>query len=57
MDSRFIEQAIMAIEKRQARRIDGSISINKKEFEYRAYLISSVKPIIRIDIFKKEGES
>lgn len=54
MESKFIEQAIMAIEKGNVRRVDGDISINEKQFEYKAYSISGVRPLIRIDIQKKE---
>ena len=57
MDSKFIEQAIMAIEKGSVRRVDGDISVNEKEYQYKAYSISGVRPLIRIDIQKKEGES
>ena len=44
----------MAIEKGSVRRVDGDISVNEKEYEYKAYSISGVRPLIRIDIQKKE---
>ena len=54
MNSVFIERAIEAIEKGDARRVDGNIFINEKEFEYKVYSISGVRPLIRIDMQKKE---
>ncbi len=56
MDSKFIEQAIMAIEKGSVRRVDGNISVNEKDYDYKAYSISGVRPLIRIDIQKKERQ-
>ena len=56
MNSVFIERAIEAIESGEVRRVDGTLFIKEKEYQYKAYSISGVRPLIRIDIQKKEGE-
>lgn len=50
----FFKIAIEAIERGEARRIDGVVDINDNEYDYKVYLIPGVRPIIRIDILKRE---